>query len=965
MLKWAHIREHEGMTVSPELIEHLLHLPIGGCDAVFLEHNSQLLNRTTVLEIADQVNQIAREDLDKAETLANLVAWLSELANDEFCRAKSLRSLGNVKVLRNDYQQAVELFERSLEICRRLAIEREEAATLSAQLQPLMYLGRYEEAFSKANLARQIALRLGDELLLARIGINFGNILHRLDRFSEARANYETAVDTLNKLGQQRDCAVAYLNLAVCYISLNDFAKAEEAYGRARSLAVSQNMPTLVTQADYNIAYLYYHRGEYAKAIELYQQTKIHCQQTGDVFHRALCDLDQAEIYLDLHLHREAMDLAAQANESFERLQMRYEATKALVWLAIAHYQSGRRLRALELLATARERMRTEGNKAWTAALDLYQALILQQEGRFYEALRECNRSLAEFPEGSHKAIYAKLAHSSLHLATGRLTEARTTAESILASAEKLNSSQLLANAYLNLGRCKEALNCPQDAIRFYEESSMWFEQIPIQAGADGLKIASTNKREDVYDSWLNLAASARNTIPAETILRVIEKSRSREIAELISCRSNSLKTPSDGRSVLVEQLRALREDLSWYYHCSDNADLAGKTDNPVPAEQLSRSIREREKSLSQTLGAMREIHEEFHSLQAATGVPVEQIRSRLSEDEILLELFQARGSIYALLLTRGTCKVVPLTRCRLLRDHLRDLHSCFAGMSSVHKDSLALHQPPSRKSLRILNSLYKDLVEPIVEEIRGRRLIIAPEGPLRYVPMHALFDGKNFVIDSFTLSYAGSASLHYLSSKKLPIRKGRHILITSGRVSRPQLFSFSGFIHVRDLHEIGAESVSNRCVHLDCHLSPRFDNPMFSSVTIGEDTKTILDLFNADYTCSVLGVTGAAPGIRADGEGSEFEGLARAFEYAGARTLILSLWDTHAESTNLFFETFYQEAFRCEDLSVAYRSTLGRVRAEYPDPFYWGPFLLRGQSRHNGFEEERTNIPTRLEKYQ
>jgi CHAT domain-containing protein len=950
------------MTVSSELIQRLSQLPDGHPDTVFLEHHPQLRNRATILEIADQVNQIAREDLDKADKLANLVAWLSELTADEFCRARSLRCLGNVRVMRSEYQQAVDLFDRSLEIYRTLAIDGEEAATLSSQLQPLIYLGKYEEALSKATLARRIASRLGDELLLARIGINFGNILHRLDRFSEARANYETALDTLDRLGQRRDCAVAHLNLAVCYISLNESANAEEAYRRARSIAVSENMPTLVAQADYNIAYLCYHRGEYAKAIELYQQTRIQCQHTGDSFHRALCDLDQAEIYVDLHLHREAMDLAAQANEAFERLQLRYEATKALVWLAIAHYQSGKCLRALEYLATARERMRTEGNTVWSAALDLYRALILHQEGRFYEALRECNRARAGFPENNHRDIYARLVQSSLLLATGKLTEAHTTAESILASAEKLNSSQLLANAYLNLGQCAEALGCPEDALKFYEESSNCFEKVPIQAFADGLKIAYTTRRADLYDSWLDLAASARNTTAADKILVVLEKSRAREIAELISCRSNSLKTPSKGRSVLVEQLRALREDLSWYYHCSDNPD--GKTANPAALEQLNRSIRERENSISQTLEDVRKTEEEFHSLQSVTSVPVQQIRSRLSEDETLLELFQARGSIYALLLTRATCEIVPLTREGLLRDHLRHLHSSFAGMPSLHNDSLAPHQLPSEKTLRILRSLYNDLVQPIIEHIRGRRLIIAPEGPLRYVPMHALFDGTSFLVDTVTLSFAGSAALHYLSSKKEPIRKGRDICISSDRYSSPQLSRFAGFIHAKGLPEIEAESVCNRYVHLDCHLSSRFDNPMFSTITIGESAKTILDLFNADCTCSVLGVTGAAPGIRADGNGKELEGLARAFEYAGARTLILSLWDTHPESTKLFFETFYQQAFLCEDLGIAYRRTLAKVRAEYPDPFYWGPFLLRGQTRHSDFEEKRIAMQTQMEKY-
>jgi len=935
------------MTVSPQFIEYLSQVPAEDRVIGLVEHNPQLRERATIIEIADQVNHIAREDLDKAERLGNLVTWLSELIADEFCRARSFRCLGNIRVLRSNYQEAVDLFERSLEICRSLAMEREEAAALSSQLQPLIYLGRYQEAFNKSTRARQIASRLGDALLLARIGINSGNILHRLERFSEAIDAYKAALDTLDPLGQRRDCAIGYLNLAVCYISLNDFARARDAYVRARSLSISENMPALVAQADYNIAYLHYRCGEYVEAIELYQRTRLFCLDIGDNLHQALCDLDEAEIYVDLHLHQETTELATQAHAAFRKLQMPYEATKALVWLAVAYYQGGKGFRALNLLTDARENMQIEGNTTWTAILDLYQALIFQREGRFYEALHQCSKARAEFPDGSQRATCAQLVQSTLQLETGASTEALATAEGALDSAEKLKSSQLLAHAYLTLGQCQEALNRREDAMKSYQRSAEWFDKSPVQMGAESLKIPFLKKRADVFESILSLAVRGESTTPAEEVLAIVEKSRALEISELISCRSNSLKTPSKNRSVLVEQLKKLREELNWCYHRSDNSVLPAQNLTQLSAEQLNRFIRERENSLLQTLEAIRGTEEEFHYLQAGGDVPVNRIRS-LSDDETLLELFQAGGSIYALLLTRGTCDIIPLTRSALLRDHLRNLHSCFAGIPLL----LACPQPPHKlsadKTLAVLNLLYKDLIEPIISHIHGRRLIIAPEGPLRYVPMHALFDGNRYLLDIATLSYAGGAVLHYLSLKKTPISSGRDLVIFSDQDSVSRSSTFRGFSQARSLEQLRPELATNRYVHLECQLQARFDNPMFSSITIGESTKTIFDLFNTDCTCGVLGLTGVAPGIRANGEGKEFEGLARAFEYAGARSLLLPLWETHQDSTNNFFKTFYQEASNNEDLAIAFRSTLINLRSEYAHPFYWAPFVLRGQTRRS-----------------
>ncbi len=93
-------------------------------------------------------------------------------------------------------------------------------------------------------------------------------------------------------------------------------------YNRARDYCESHGMPLLVLRADYNVAFLYYLRGEYARALELYRTAKEACDALGDTYHSALCDLDRSEIYLELNLSGEAADLGSRALVRFDKLGM-------------------------------------------------------------------------------------------------------------------------------------------------------------------------------------------------------------------------------------------------------------------------------------------------------------------------------------------------------------------------------------------------------------------------------------------------------------------------------------------------------------------------------------------------------------------------------------------------------------------------------------------------------------------
>src|SRR4029079_129136 len=65
------------------------------------------------------------------------------------------------------------------------------------------------------------------------------------------------------------------------------------------------------------------------------------------------------------------------------------------------------------------------------------------------------------------------------------------------------------------------------------------------------------------------------------------------------------------------------------------------------------------------------------------------------------------------------------------------------------------------------LQALHNALVEPLLKEISTPHIIIVPHSFLHYLPFHAFYDGGNYLIDRFEITYAPSATvLRYCMEK-------------------------------------------------------------------------------------------------------------------------------------------------------------------------------------------------------
>jgi CHAT domain-containing protein len=96
-----------------------------------------------------------------------------------------------------------------------------------------------------------------------------------------------------------------------------------------------------------------------------------------------------------------------------------------------------------------------------------------------------------------------------------------------------------------------------------------------------------------------------------------------------------------------------------------------------------------------------------------------------------------------------------------------------------------------------------------------------------------------------------------------------------------------------------------------------------------------------------ILSACETALGKEVRGEG--MIGLTRAFFYAGARSVVASLWMVSDRSTALLMREFHAHLLDGEDAPAALRrAKLGLLKSKDPrfrHPFFWAPFIVIGRS--------------------
>jgi len=261
---------------------------------------------------------------------------------------------------------------------------------------------------------------------------------------------------------------------------------------------------------------------------------------------------------------------------------------------------------------------------------------------------------------------------------------------------------------------------------------------------------------------------------------------------------------------------------------------------------------------------------------------------------------------------------------------------------------------------------LYDWLIRPLEPDLASFRidtLVFIPDGPLRTVPMAALHDGRQFLIEKFAV--ASTPGLNLTDPK--PIDRDKVRLLSSGLTQAVQGFPSLPFVEdeinaIRTLYQgdqlLNAEFSTPR---LEQELK---DHPygILHIATHGwfasDTTQSYLLTYNGKLTINeldrliglfryrkdpleLLTLSACQTGV---GDDRSALGLAGVAIKAGARSALATLWFINDEASATLVSEFYRQLrnpkqSKAQALQQAQQKLLAdRV---YEHPAYWSPFLL------------------------
>jgi CHAT domain-containing protein len=264
---------------------------------------------------------------------------------------------------------------------------------------------------------------------------------------------------------------------------------------------------------------------------------------------------------------------------------------------------------------------------------------------------------------------------------------------------------------------------------------------------------------------------------------------------------------------------------------------------------------------------------------------------------------------------------------------------------------------------------VYDWLIRPVEAELAAtgiKTLVFVPDGAIRNIPLSALYDGKQYLIQKYSVAIAPGLQLvdpQPLKRQKLQVLA---FGLTKARQDFPPLPNVQG-----ELERIKAE-VESEVVFNESFTNSNFKDaikrypfPVVHLATHGEFSSEATNTFVLTWDDRVTAqdftnLLGIEQGNRtrpiellvlsacqtAEGDERAALGLAGVAVRAGARSTLASLWFVSDEATSLLMTEFYRELSNTQETKA---EVLRRAQAavlqneQFSHPYFWSAFILVG----------------------
>lgn len=866
----------------PEALKHL-----EGAFALFRGLNDREgLGRTVVRtgEVYKSAGQRAKAVAYEMEALPLLEGGMKALVLD---------SLELMARDGGDLDRALALIAEAIPIYRTAQDRTHEANDLSLQGSYQMELGRYQDALKSLRSALTIWREIKTYRDREAMDLNeIGAVLDSLGEPWEALGSYDKARSIYRDLGDKKAEATANGIIAGFFNRMSDHARALGYYEAAARLWHETPDAHHEAEARRDIGSTLFYMGEISKAIESFQTALAYFRQSGD-------ESEEAEALTFLGMaYRNAGDLSMgissseQAENLWSKLDSPLEHINVLSSLALSYIEAGQVAKAVGVLARIEE-------------------IAVQTR------LRPLERELAW--------EMSSLVAQSLH----RYDLALANSQKALDLAQSMGSESLQAQNLNSIGKIHEWNHKLEDALLAYRASIAISERIRGRARTPELKTSASEENADAYQHAVMLLVRMGKTREA---FELTERARARTFLDELG---STRVAERHGSSPLVSKEQDLRQEI---------ANLDGRIRQKSAGEdasvlELREQLAVKQHEYADVLLRLKLAAPEFNSLVTVDPLTLPQVQQRLRPQVTLLSY----------IVTPEKSAVFVITRDSFMARELAI-------------GETALNASVQNKAYR---ELYESLIAPIHAELKTSLVALLPNGPLNRLSFTGLSEGGQRTFgDLFTLFYLPSASSLQFLPHSRPVAHPSVLAAANADAGKEFPFLTGANSEAAAIAKMyGAEPTLNitetafrvmapqaNIIHMAAHGELAAANPLFSRILLAPDGQNDgslqareiygLDLRHADLV--TLSACETAKGKASPTD--DLQSLSRAFFFAGAPTVVASLWRVKDAAAAAVMVAFYHHLregkTKAESLQLAQRE----VRARFPDPNDWAAFILAGR---------------------
>jgi CHAT domain-containing protein len=566
------------------------------------------------------------------------------------------------------------------------------------------------------------------------------------------------------------------------------------------------------------------------------------------------------------------------------------------------------------------------------------------QAGNPQEAIKIFERGLALVQTGNLKKIggaglilgigQAYLAEKDFPRAMENLTKALQAGKRRPAIAQAANSA--MGDLFLQTQRAAKA-------IPFYKRAIDGVESIRSRLESEELRSSFFEDKGRIYAGIILAHLEAGNT---EDSFNYNERARSRAFLDILGSKVQLAR-----QGELIEEERALQEKIG-----AVKAGLAGEEDEAdETASGSAEELEAAEKAYNDFLAKVRKENKEQASLMTVEPLTLKGAQELLEPGTTMLEYFVMRDQVLLWVVERDRAQIV---RSRLGRNDL-------ALKVKALRESV-FHPEEKEKYKSQARELYKLLIEPALQHIRGKELLIIPHDVLHYVPFQALISSQGkYLVQDYPIYYLSSASLMQFTKEKK--RAGVERALVMGNPSLGDQAYNLRFAE-REAKEVAAvypksavylkqeasklraisSSPNFEMLHFAVHAEFNEEDPMSSALLLAPEGKDdgrlkVGEIFSLNLKADMVVLSACETGLGKLSNGDEMVGLTRAFIYAGTPSIVTTLWKVNDRSSYELMKDFYQH-LKTAKKSQALRQAQLKTMEQFPEPFYWAAYQLTGE---------------------